>query len=159
MSYGDFRRKKTVYDENIEVRRMCCFWRICWYIYERKISGYEGTVLAATLDELITKDTSRSMRSLSQEINISRTTVGKMVSEDGPDIWKSPLHLPAWTVTLPATTSGSRISSREVRKKEIWPSNSPHCNPFDYFAGGVSEFRVRANPPTKPETWFLKSGR
>ncbi len=40
----------------------------------------------ATLDELITKDISRSMRSLSQEINISRTTVVKMVSEDGPDI-------------------------------------------------------------------------
>ncbi len=63
---------------------MCCFWRICSYIYESKISGYEGRVLAATLDELITKDTSKSMRSLSQEINISRTTVEKMVSEDGP---------------------------------------------------------------------------
>ncbi len=56
------------------------------YVYESKISGYEGTVLAANLDELITKDTSRLMRSLSQEINISRTTLGKIVSEDGPDI-------------------------------------------------------------------------
>jgi hypothetical protein len=162
MSYG-ISEKKLFKMKNIEVRRMCCFWRICWYIYESKISGYEGTVLAATLEELITRATSRLMRSLSQEINISRTTVGKMVSEDGPDIWKSPLHLPAWTVTLPTTTRGSRIgsrrASREVRKKEISPSSSPHCNSFNYFAGGVSEFWVRANPPTKPETWSPKSGR
>jgi len=59
------------------------------------ICTYEGTVLAASLDELITRDTSRSMRSLSQEINISRKTVGKMVSEEKPNIQKSPLDLPA----------------------------------------------------------------
>jgi hypothetical protein len=28
----------------------------------------------------------------------------------------------------------------------------PDCNPFDHFACGVSELRVKANPPKKPET-------
>jgi hypothetical protein len=73
------------------------------------ICTYEGTVLAASLDELITRDTSRSMRSLSQEINISRKTVGKMVSEEKPNIQKSPLDLPAWTEILPTTARGLRI--------------------------------------------------
>jgi hypothetical protein len=36
----------------------------------------EQLVLAANLDEPITEDTSRSMRSLSQELIISKTTVG-----------------------------------------------------------------------------------
>jgi hypothetical protein len=34
---------------------MCCFWRNCGYVYESKISRYEGTVLAANLDEPIIK--------------------------------------------------------------------------------------------------------
>jgi hypothetical protein len=34
----------------------------------------------------------------------------------------------------------------EVWEKEIRPPSSPDCIPFDYFAGGVSELRVRANP-------------
>jgi hypothetical protein len=73
------------------------------------ICTYEGRVLAANLDELITRGTSRSMRSLSQEINISRKTVGKMVSEEKPNIQKSPLDLLAWTVILPTTARGLRI--------------------------------------------------
>jgi hypothetical protein len=73
------------------------------------ICTYEGTVLAANLDEFITRDTSRSMRSLSQEINISRKTVGRMVSEEKPNVQKSPLDLPAWTVILPTTARGLRI--------------------------------------------------
>jgi hypothetical protein len=66
--------------KKMEVQRMCCFWRNCGYVYESKISRYEGTVLAANLDEPITGETSRVMRSLSQELIISGTTVGKMVS-------------------------------------------------------------------------------
>ncbi len=119
---------------------MCCFWRICWYVYETKISDNEGTVLAATLDELITKDTSRLMRPLSQEMNISRTTVGKMVSEGGSDIWKSGFHLLAWAATLPTTAKGrrfgSRRTSREVWEKEIRAPSSPDCNPFWLFCRG-----------------------
>jgi hypothetical protein len=72
------------------VRQMCSFCRICCYVYESKIGGYE-------------------------EMSFS--------------------HI-----------------SQEVREKEIWPPSSPYCNPFDYFARGVSELRVRANPPTTPET-------
>ncbi len=29
-------------------------------------------------------------------------------------------------------------------EKEIWPPSSIECSPLDYFAGGVSELRVRA---------------
>jgi hypothetical protein len=78
MSYGDF-SKQTFFEMINESQRMWCFWRICWHVYETKISDYEGTVLAVNLNELITRATSRLMRSLYQEMNISRTTVGKMV--------------------------------------------------------------------------------
>jgi tape measure domain-containing protein len=54
------------------------------YYYDSKISD-KGQVLAADLNELISRDTSRLMRSLTQEMNISRTTVKKMLSKDGPD--------------------------------------------------------------------------
>jgi hypothetical protein len=46
----------------------------------------------------------------------------------------------------------STHTSWEVWEKEIWPPSSPYANPFDYFARGVSELRVRASPPTRPET-------
>ena len=76
---------------------------------------------------------------------------GKDGVEDESDILKSPLHLPAWTATLPTAARGrrfgSRRTSREVWKKKIRAPTSPDCNSFDYFAGGVSELRVIANPP------------
>jgi hypothetical protein len=37
----------------------------------------------------------------------------------------------------------------EVWEKETWPPSSPDCDPFDYYAAGVSELRVRANPQKK----------
>jgi hypothetical protein len=37
----------------------------------------------------------------------------------------------------------------ELWEKETWPPSSPDCNPFDYFAAGVSELRFRANPQKK----------
>jgi hypothetical protein len=89
ISYGDF-SKLTLYDEKMEVQLICCFWRNCRYVYESKISRYEGTVLAANLDKPITGETSRVMRSLSQELIISGTTVGKMVS--GMDQISENLH-------------------------------------------------------------------
>jgi hypothetical protein len=48
----------------------------------KRCSDYKGTALAEDLRELITRDPGRSMRSMAQEMNISRTTVRKMVSED-----------------------------------------------------------------------------
>ncbi len=32
----------------------------------------------------------------------------------------------------------------EVWGEEVWPPNTPDCNPFDYFVWGVSELRVNA---------------
>jgi hypothetical protein len=40
----------------------------------------------------------------------------------------------------------------EVWEKEIRPPSSPDSIPFDYFAVGVSELRVRANPSKEQET-------
>ncbi len=45
-------------------------------------SDCKGTVLAANLEKLITRDPRRSMKSLAQERSIFRTTVRTMVSED-----------------------------------------------------------------------------
>jgi hypothetical protein len=45
-------------------------------------SDCKGTVLAANLEELITRDPRRSMRSLTQERSVFRATVRTMVSED-----------------------------------------------------------------------------
>jgi hypothetical protein len=45
-------------------------------------SDCKGTVLAANLEELITRDSRRFMRSFAQEKSIFRTTVRTMMSED-----------------------------------------------------------------------------
>jgi hypothetical protein len=45
-------------------------------------------------------------------------------------------------------------TSREVWEKEIWPPSSPYCNPFDYFARGISELRSEQILPQnhRPDT-------
>ncbi len=43
--------------------------------------------------------------------------LGKMLSEDRPDSWKSPLHLPAWTALLATTARGRRICSRRTSQR------------------------------------------
>ncbi len=45
-------------------------------------SDCKGTVLAANLEELITRDSRMFMRSFAQERSIFRTTVRTMMSED-----------------------------------------------------------------------------
>ncbi len=45
-------------------------------------STCQGTILAADLEELITRDPGRTMRSLWQEMSIFGKAVRKMVSED-----------------------------------------------------------------------------
>ena len=48
----------------------------------KRCSYYKGTVLATDLEELITRDSGRPMGYPEEGMNISRTTVRKMVSED-----------------------------------------------------------------------------
>jgi hypothetical protein len=92
---------------------------------------HDGTVLTANLDKLITGDTSRSMRSLLQEIKIFITSS----SMDGN---------PASTV------SECRICSRRTLR-EVWGEEASQLpSLFEELAGGVSKLRVRANPTKKP---------
>jgi hypothetical protein len=57
-----------------------------------------------------------------------RTTIRKMVSEDGPDSLKLPLHLPAEQCSCPQQQeerrTGSRRALTEVFEKDIWPPSS-----------------------------------
>jgi hypothetical protein len=51
-------------------------------VHERSKSTCQRTVLAADLEELITRDPGRTMRSLGQDMSIYGTAVRNMVSED-----------------------------------------------------------------------------
>ncbi len=72
---------KKKYDEFIASGGSPDSFEFARKIHKRR-SGYKGTALAEDLWELVSMDPSRSMRSMPQEMNISRTTVCKMVSED-----------------------------------------------------------------------------
>jgi hypothetical protein len=63
-------------------------------------SGGLLLVLAASLDELITRDLGRSIRA--QEMNISRTNMRKWCRRMHLDSWKSLLHLPAGCTLSPS---------------------------------------------------------
>jgi AraC-like DNA-binding protein len=76
---------RTVIDARIHagwtVKEIMDTFEIARKMHKRR-SDYKGTALAEDLRELVTKDPGRSMRSMAQEMNVSRTTVRKMVSED-----------------------------------------------------------------------------
>ena len=106
----------------------------------------------ANLEELITRDTDRSMRSLSQDMNISRTTWERWcrrmdqiaeISIISSGMEGNPSH------NRRRTQDWLKKNPTEVCKKEIWPPSSPYCNPVEYFAWGVYELRVRENPDQK----------
>jgi hypothetical protein len=60
------------------------------------------------------------MRSQTQEMNISRTTVKKMLSKDGPDSWKSAFHLQTRWRSLSTIARGHRIGSRRTSRRCRW---------------------------------------
>ncbi len=80
-------KKSTVYDVKKKYNEFIASsgspdtFKIARKIHKRH-SDYKGTALAEDLSEIISRDPGRSMRSMAQEMNISRTTVRKMVSED-----------------------------------------------------------------------------
>jgi hypothetical protein len=71
---------KKKYEEFIASGGSPDTFEIARKIHKRR-SDYKGTALAEDLRELVSKDPG-SMRSMAQEMNVSRTTVRKMVSED-----------------------------------------------------------------------------
>jgi hypothetical protein len=79
-------KKSTVYDvkkydEFIASGGSPDTFKIARKMYKRR-RDYKGTALVEDLWELVTKDPGRSMRSMAQEMNVSRTTVHKIVLED-----------------------------------------------------------------------------
>jgi transposase len=86
MSFANI-KKSTVYDVKKKYYEFIASggspdtFKIARKMHKRR-SDYKGTALAEDLRELVTKDPGRSMRSIAQEMNVSRTTVRKMVSED-----------------------------------------------------------------------------
>jgi transposase len=80
-------KKSTVYEVKKKYNKFIASggspdtFEIARKIHKRR-SDFMGTALAEDLRELVSKDPGRSMRSMAQEMNVSRTTVRKMVSED-----------------------------------------------------------------------------
>jgi hypothetical protein len=86
MSYGNIKRS-TVYDVKKKFDKFIASGGSAdQFLTARKVhkrrSDYKGTALAADLEELISRDPGRSMRSLALELDVSRTTVRKIVLED-----------------------------------------------------------------------------
>ena len=88
------------------------------------------TVLAISLDKLITRDPSRFMRSLAQEMNISEQLLERwcqrmgQVAENCHYIFqkdRGPAH------NKKRTQDWLKESLTEVFEKEIWPPSSTDC--------------------------------
>jgi hypothetical protein len=106
----------------------------------------KGTVLGADLEEPITRDPSRPMWSLVQEINNSRNN-SKNDGVRGLRYTFYALRRGQFMSEASNTTLDwlKEILS-EMWEKEIWPPSSPGCEPFDYIMCGISEHRVSAKP-------------
>jgi hypothetical protein len=106
----------------------------------------------ANLEKLITRDTDRSMRSLSQDMNISRTTWERwcprmdQIAENLHYFFQHGRH-PCQQQQEDAGLAQEELT--EACKKKIWPPSSPSSNPVDYFVWGVYDLRVRENPDHK----------
>jgi hypothetical protein len=72
---------KKKYDEFIASGGFPDTFKIARKIHKR-CSDYKGTALVEDLQELVSRDPGRLIRSMGQEMNVSRTTVRKMVSVD-----------------------------------------------------------------------------
>jgi hypothetical protein len=125
-----------------------------WYVTNSKKNKYKVTVLANNLDELITRDSSRFMRSLEQEMNISEQLWEgwcrrmDQIAGNCHYIFQldcAPAHnnkrLQVWL----------KESLTEVCEKEIWLPSFPDCNRLDCTTFGVSELRVNLKPHNKTE--------
>jgi hypothetical protein len=104
------------------------------------------------MNKLITRATSRPMRSL------SRTTVGKMVSRMNQISENH--HYIFQHGRQPCPQQQGDVVWLKNKQTEVWEKktlspSSPDCNPFDYFAGGVFDLRVRANPQKKTRDLIL----
>ncbi len=86
-----------------------------------------------------------------------RTTVRKMVSEDGPDSWKLPLHLPAGLLSCPQQEDAGLAQGGPywgVRRRSDLPAT--WVQPFGLYYFGVSELRVSFKPHNKTENLLPK---
>jgi hypothetical protein len=122
----------------------------------KRSSNCKGTVLAVDMEELITRDPGRSIRSLAQEMSIYGTAVRKMVSEDLS--YKSCAVGRGQFMSEVSKRTQARIKENlsEVWDKVVWPPSSPGCKNLDYFVWGVSELRVKAKPHNKTEDLVQK---
>ena len=92
--------------------------------------------MLSSLEELITKDHSRPIRTLEQEMYISITNAVRfMVLEDlrykSYVIWRGQASK--------RTQDWFKEYLQEVWDKEVWPPSSPDCRLLDDFMWGVSE--------------------
>jgi hypothetical protein len=88
-------------------------------------SDYKGTVVAADLEELITRVPSRSMRSLAQEMSICGSAVKTMVSEDLSYKSYAMRRVQFMSETSKRTQARLKEILSEVWEKVVWPPISP----------------------------------
>jgi hypothetical protein len=112
------------------------------------------TLLATNLEELITRDPGRFMRSLEQEMNSSEQLCERwcrrMSQIAGNCHYISqqdcapPHNSKRWQDWL-------KESLTQVCETDIWPSSSPDCNHLDCITLGVSGSRINLKPHNKTE--------
>jgi hypothetical protein len=124
-----------------------------------KKNKYKVTVLANNLDELITRDPTRFLRSLEQEKNISEQLWERWCRR--MDQIAGNCHYIFQLDCAPAHNNKRpqvwlKESLTEVCEKEIWPLSFPDCNRLDCITFGVSELRVNLKPHNKTENLLPK---
>ncbi len=89
-----------------------------------------------------------------------RTSIRKMVSEDGSGSWKLPLHLTAGQRSCPQQQEDAGLAQREpyrgVWVGDPWPPSSLDCNRFIWISLGVSELRANLKPHNKIQNLLPK---
>jgi hypothetical protein len=119
----------------------------------------QETVLPTSLDKLITRDPSKFMRSLAQEINISEQLLERWCQRMGQVAVNC--HYIFQQDSVPAlnnkrTHDWLKESLTEVCEKEIWPPSSTDCYSFVWISLGVSGLRANIKPHNKTENLLPK---
>jgi hypothetical protein len=117
------------------------------------------TVLATSLDKLITRDPSKFMRSLAQEINISEQLWERWCQRMGQVAGNC--HYILKQDSIPAHTNKRtqdwlKESLTEVCENEIWPPSSTDCYSFVWISLGVSGLSANLKPHNKTENLLAK---
>jgi hypothetical protein len=109
------------------------FWSIFWSVYKQQEKQLQGGCPGHQAGQAHHQRPQQDHEVPGAQDENLRTTMRKMVSEDVPDSWKMPLHLPAWLRPYPQQKEVARLALGEPYRG-VWEgdlaSQLPWLQPF-----------------------------